>query len=170
MSQQKTSLEDFFNLPSATDIVGEDTTTLSKTKKELFKEAKEIYNAISTVEKIDIALPVIRDLSEHDSEMDDIAKKAIKSFEDLTQLGLNVPDLHAGKIFEVAGQMLKTAMDAKDAKIQRKLRMIELQIKKARLEQLDPQSAPGSSNSGEFDRNEILKHIVDATKSSESDK
>jgi len=147
MSNQKTTpMESFFDLaPSQSDEVE---IVPAKTKKELFSEAKEIYSSLTTAEKIDIALPVIRDLSEHDYEMDEIAKKAIKSYEDLTQLGLNVPDLHAGKIFEVAGQMLKTAMEAKDAKIQRKLRMIELQIKKGRLEQLDPEPKNGESQGG----------------------
>jgi hypothetical protein len=86
-------------------------------------------------------------------------------------LGGNVPDLHAGKIYEVAGQMLKTALDAKNSKAERKLKMIDLQLKKLRVDQTDVNGGTtGSQNSGgEFDRNELLKYIV-SSKSESSDK
>jgi hypothetical protein len=94
--------------------------------------------------------------------MDDIASRALHSFEDLIALGGNVADVNAGKIYEVAGQMLKTAMEAKNSKTDRKLKMIELQLKKARVEQIDVEngSAPKTSNGVEFDRNELLKLLV----------
>ena len=63
--------------------------------------------ALTTAGKVDDALPAVQGLDVHDAEMDDIAKKAITTFTDLVSLGNNVPDMHAGKIFEVAGQMLK---------------------------------------------------------------
>jgi hypothetical protein len=104
--------------------------------------------------------------------MDAIATKAVKTFEDLIVLGGNVPDLHAGKIYEVAGQMLKTALEAKNAKAEKKLRMIELQLKKVRAEQIDLDQGNGdrkNATGGEFDRNELLKYIV-SNKSENSDK
>lgn len=131
-------------------------------------EADKIYTALSTAEKVDYALPTVTGLDDHDSEMDTIAKKAIDTFEDLIALGGNVPDMHAGKIYEVAGQMLKTALEAKNAKADRKLRMIDMQIKKIRSE--SPEVA-GNANrgGGEFDRNELLKYIV-SSKTESSDK
>ena len=159
-------MEEFFNL-SSTD---EEDTPVIVTKTEVIAEAKEIFNALSTIEKIDIALPVVQDLTEHNNEMDEISGKAMKSFETLMQLGANVPDMHAGKIFEVAGVMLKTAMEAKNAKAEKKLRMIELQIKKARLDQFSEDPEEKSKSGGEFDRNELLKYIIDSGKSKTSDK
>jgi len=164
-------LEDFFNLPPAeieAEEVVEDLPT--KTKEELLVEAREIYSSLTTAEKVDLALSPVTGLDSHDGEMDDIAFKAIKTFEDLIVLGGNVPDMHAGKIYEVAGQMLKTALDAKNAKAERKLKMIDLQLKKVKAEQADPEGSGSSrSSGGEFDRNELLKYIV-SNKTENSDK
>jgi len=104
--------------------------------------------------------------------MDDIARKAVDTFNDLIALGGNVPDMHAGKIYEVAGQMLKTALDAKNAKADKKLKMIELQLKKVRAEQIDLEQGNGERKQAggvEFDRNVLLKYIV-SSKSENSDK
>ena len=135
-------------------------------------EAKEIYSSLSTAEKVDFALPTVVGLDAHDDEMDSIAAKAVRTFEDLISLGSNVPDMHAGKIYEVAGQMLKTALEAKNAKADKKLRMIELQLKKVRAEQIDLDQGNGERRSAtgvEFDRNDLLKHIV-SSKIENSDK
>ena len=156
-------MEEFFDLlpveESEIEVVEE---KINKSKEELFAEAETIYTAMSTVEKIDYALPTVTGLDTHDNDMDDIAKKAVDTFNDLISLGGNVPDMHAGKIFEVAGQMLKTALEAKNAKAEKKLRMIELQLKKVRAEQADLEgSGTGKPSTGnEFDRNQLLKYIV----------
>lgn len=154
-------MEEFFSVPPTTDDVDE-TTAPIKTKEELMLEAKEIYSSLTTTEKVDHALPTVVGLEEHDSEMDFIADRAVKTFEDLVLLGGNVPDMHAGKIFEVAGQMLKTALEAKNAKADKKLRMIELQLKKLRAEQTSPDGGNGKGGGAEFDRNELLKYIVNS--------
>jgi hypothetical protein len=164
-------MEEFFNLPPTieAEVVEE---LPEKSKEQLMVEAREIYSALTTAEKVDMALPTVVGLDTHDSEMDDIARKAVKTFEDLIVLGGNVPDLHAGKIYEVAGQMLKTALEAKNAKAERKLKMIDLQLKKVRAEQIDLDQGNGErkgAGGGEFDRNELLKYIV-SNKTQTSDK
>ena len=164
-------MEEFFNLPPTNnEVVVEE--ILQKSKEQHLAEATEIYSALTTAEKVDLALPTVTGLEIHDNEMDDIAKRAISKFEDLCVLGGNVPDLHAGKIYEVAGQMLKTALDAKNAKAERKLKMIDLQLKKVRAEQIDIDQGNGdrkNASGGEFDRNELLKYIV-SNKTQSSDK
>lgn len=162
-------IEDFFNLPPVETEVVEDLPP--KTKDDLMTEAKEIYSALSTAEKVDFALPTVVGLESHDDEMDSIATKAVRTFEDLIALGGNVPDMHAGKIYEVAGQMLKTALDAKNSKAERKLKMIELQLKKVRAEQIDIEQGNGErrQGGGEFDRNELMKYIV-STKTERTEK
>jgi hypothetical protein len=165
-------MEEFFNIPTAMDEPDADDISLpTKTREELMLEAKEIYSSLTTAEKVDHALPTVVGLDSHDTEMDIIAERAVKTFEDLISLGGNVPDIHAGKIYEVAGQMLKTALEAKNAKAEKKLRMIELQLKKVRAEQIDLDQGNGDrkNNSQEFDRNELLKYIV-SSKTENSDK
>ena len=163
-------LEEFFNLSPTVDAVVEEELP-KKSAEQLMTEAREVFSALTTAERIDLALPTVTGLELHDSDMDDIARKAVKTFEDLIVLGGNVPDLHAGKIYEVAGQMLKTALEAKNAKADRKLKMIDLQLKKVRSEQIDLDQGNGDrkNNGGEFDRNELLKYIV-SSKSETSDK
>lgn len=164
-------MEDFFNLPPLDQSEAEEEQP-TKTSDELMVEAKQIYSALTTAEKVDFALPTVVGLENHDAEMDDIASKAVRTFDDLIALGGNVPDMHAGKIYEVAGQMLKTALDAKNSKAERKLKMIELQLKKVRAEQIDIDQGNGdrkNNGGGEFDRNELLKYIV-SNKTQTSDK
>ena len=166
-------LEDFFNVtpaPVPEEQPSDVTPHPLKTKEELLHEADEIYNALTTAEKVDHALPVVIGLDTHDNDMDHIADRATKTFEELLVLGGNVPDMHAGKIYEVAGQMLKTALEAKNAKAEKKLRMIELQLKKIKAEQVDfdqGNAKIGKSNEREFDRNELLKYIVNNSKNSD---
>jgi hypothetical protein len=147
-------MEEFFNLPPSDEPEVEDLPT--KTREELMIEAREIYSALSTAEKVDIALPTVVGLDTHDTEMDDIASKAVRTFNDLIALGGNVPDMHA----------------AKNAKAERKLKMIDLQLKKVRAEQIDIDQGNGNrklAGGGEFDRNELLKYIV-SNKIENSDK
>ncbi len=153
-------LEEFFNLSPLEDETPEPP---KPTKEEIMLEAKSVYSALSTAEKVDHALPTVVGLESHDQDMDHISGRALKTFEDLISLGNNVPDMHAGKIYEVAGQMLKTALDANNSKADRKMRMIELQLKKMRIEQIDIEmgnTAKPGNNGTEFDRNELLKHII----------
>jgi hypothetical protein len=158
-------LEETFNI-SAEDEEDTNTPTIEESQ-----EITELLNTeIENTEKIDAALPVVTDLNEHDREMDDIHAKALKTFEDLLQLGMNV-EVHAGaKILETANQLLKTAKEAKDSKVDRKLRMINLQLQKAKLDHQKDRdtsktdeeiTAEGSLN---IDRNELLKRIASAQK------
>lgn len=153
-----TKIEDFFDLPEGEENMPEQAV-------KFMEEAEAVCTSLSTAERIDSALPVVTGLQEHDEEMDDIAGKAMRTFEDLVSLGNNVPDMHAGKIYEVAGQMLKTALDAKNAKADKKLRMIELQLKKTRLEQIDRDAGVGPevNNGVEFDRNDIMAALTRIT-------
>lgn len=170
-------LEETFNLTSK---VEEDITETeeSVTKIEQSNELTAMLNsAIDTTDKIDAALPMVQDLNQHDREMDEIHTKALSAFEELFQLGMNV-EVHAGaKIMETANSMLKTAMEAKDSKVDRKLKMINLQMQKAKLEhQIDKQESKSTtteidgSGSIVIDRNELLRRISSVNDSSNDDK
>jgi RNase P/RNase MRP subunit p29 len=70
-------------------------------------------------------------------------------------LGMNVQDAHAGRVFETASKMLQIAMDSKNAKVDKKLKMIDLQIRKMRLDQNE--GTQTSNDGGVMDRNHILQ-------------
>jgi hypothetical protein len=125
----------------------------------------EAYNAL---EKIENALPQVRGLDAADGEMDELASLATSSYRDLMDLGMQVDSRFASEIFNSAGTMLGHAITAKTAKINKKLKMLDLQLKKAGLEQKiaskteEVESTPlGEGKS--LDRNELLKML--ATKS-----
>ena len=94
-----------------------------------------VTNVVDMSDRINTSLTHVDDIHSSDPDMDRYADKAEKAFEDLMYLGFNVEDRNAGKIFEAASSVLKTAVDAKNAKADRKLKAIEMQLKKMRLDQ-----------------------------------
>ena len=95
--------------------------TVEQTVNETRTAIVEIDDAI---DKIDAALPGVRDLNSSDDELDDIAKKATETFENLTDLGFNVDSRYAAELFAVAGTMLGHALTAKQTKLQKKLKTV----------------------------------------------
>ena len=166
-------LEETFDIQPAEEIV--ETIEEEAPSIEESKELTEIlYSELKTTEKIDSALPLVSDLNQHDKEMDDIHRMALDAFNDLVQLGMNV-EVHAGaKLLETANQMLKTAMEAKDSKVDRKLKMIGLQLQKAKFDHSVSKNKDGfeleSDGAVSIDRNELLKRIDSAQKDIENDK
>jgi len=149
-------LEEEFNLPPIEEAIKSETPTIKETKNEIVKVA----DALSVSEKINMAFREVKGLEDHESELNDIASKAIESYESLMNLGMNVSDMAAGKVFAEASNMLKIALEASDSKTKAKLQQIDLMIKKARL---DTQSGNGNNRNeaGQtlLDRNELLKII-----------
>lgn len=154
-------LEELFDLPPSseepdTPLTTEETRTA-------------IVEIDATIDKIDAALPGIRDLDKSDEELDELAKMATDSFEDLSDLGMNVDSRYASEIFAVAGAMLGHALTAKTAKLNKKLKVVQLQLQKAKLD-LDRQKA---ARTGEADaetietaegqvlsRNDLLERLI----------
>ena len=122
----------------------------------------ETYDTLS---KIENALPQVRGLEASDTEMDELAKTAADSYKDLMDLGMQVDSRFAAEIFNSASSMLGHAITAKTAKINKKLKMLDLQLKKAQLDHKitskteEIESTPlGEGNL--VDRNELLKSIL----------
>lgn len=134
---------------------------------ELPPETQEVTEtALNNLEKIENALPQVRGLEVADIEMDDLADLAKNSYKDLMDLGMQVDSRYSSEIFNVAGTMLGHAITAKTAKVQKKLKMIELQLKKAGLDQKlaakeEKIEATPIGEGKVLDRNEILKALLD---------
>jgi predicted ATP-grasp superfamily ATP-dependent carboligase len=131
-----------------------------------------LEQAYANMEKIDQALPVVRGLDATDSELDDLAKIATDTFKDLTELAYQVDSKAASEIFNAASSMLGHAITAKTAKINKKLKMLDLQLKKAQLDQkILSQKKPETEEEQEessmklsFDRNELIKNLLSSKK------
>jgi len=121
--------------------------------------AEVVTTALTNAEKIDSALPSVEGVTKHDGDMENIAERAMDSYEELMSLGMNVQDAHAGRIFETAGKMLQIAMDSKNAKVDKKLRMIDLQLKKLRIDAMEGSNSGSNDNSAVMDRNQLLSFL-----------
>jgi len=159
-------LEELLNLPESKDLVDQDK---KKSKAETaIVEQEETLRDIAEFDKIASALPSVKGLGEKaDSELNDIAERALQSYEDLMDLGMNVESRYGGRVFEVAGSMLKTSLDAKVAKMDKKLKMIELQLKKEKLDK-DSSGPEGDIVNGDgyvvTDRNSLLQKLKNMDK------
>ena len=118
------------------------------------------------IDKIDAALPLVRDLDTADNELDELARLAQSKAEDLIDLGMNIEPRFSGVILQTAGMLLGHAITAKTAKIDKKLRMINLQLQKAKLDhqiKKDAGTAQDQAIDGEgllLGRNDLLKQIL----------
>jgi len=150
-------LEDLFDLPH-TAPESDSVPAINETRATL----AEIDNAI---DKIDAALPAVRGLDMSDTEMDALADLAQGSYRDLMDLGMNVDSRFASEIFSVASNMLGHAITAKTAKMNKKIKMIELQMKKAKLDkdlangdEQDPQTPNAQGHV--LNRNDVLERLL----------
>ena len=104
-------LEDLFGIAPTTT----DEPTLEEAT-DFVKENRAIIAEVdSAIDKIDIALPTVRDLDTADDELDELAKLAKDKAEDLIDLGMNVDPRFAGVILQTAGTLLGHSITAKTA-------------------------------------------------------
>ena len=125
-------LEELLDLPDSKEIIKQDQ---KKASKEVVAQQNETLRDIAEFDKISAALPAVKGLGEMaDTELNEVAQKAMDAYDDLMDLGMNIESRYSGRVFEVAGGMLKTSLDAKVAKLDKKLKMVELQLKKEKMD------------------------------------
>ena len=149
-------LEELFEFDKLETTGESDTPTLT------VEQTRAAIVAIDTnIDKIDLALPAVRDLDTSDRELDEIADLAKQSYQDLSDLGMNVDSRFAAELFAVAGTMLGHALVAKTTKLNKKLKMIDLQLKKARLDQQAPNTELLPTAEGQIlSRNDLLERLI----------
>jgi len=156
-------LEELLNLPDAKEIIDDAKKEDKKQKKEVaLVEQSETIRNIAELDKITSALPAVKGLGEMaDTELNDVADKAMSAYDDLMDLGMNVESRYSGRVFEVAGSMLKTGLDARVAKLDKKLKMVELQLKKEKLdhESIDKNDIVDGEGYVVTDRNSLLEKL-----------
>ena len=156
-------LEELFDLPAAAEAPTEEAAPPD------FRA--QLQTLDETIDKIDQALPGVRGLEANDEEMDGLADLAKSSYNDLMDLGMQVDSRFASEIFSVASNMLGHAITAKTAKMDKKLKMIDLQLKKMRLDQqqavIDAKAADAGGGEAMqtaqgmvLSRNDLLERIL----------
>jgi len=158
-------LEELLDLPPSEKTVAEEIID----PKTVEDSAEKRLRTLDEFDKIEAALPQVKGLGDiSDSELDALAQRATDAYDDLMDLGMNVEARYGSRIFEVASSMLKNAIDAKSAKIDKKLKMIELQLKKQKLdydrgEDNDPSVVEGKAFIVS-DRNSLLQKLKNIDK------
>jgi hypothetical protein len=169
-------LEDILNLPNVKEAFKEvDKKEKDKKLKDAGQENPSTKNldpktqanlqkSYAEFDKIAASLPQVKGLGEmSDLEMDKLAMEAEESYKNLMDLGMNVDSRYSGRIFEVASNFLKNAIDAKSSKIDKKLKMVELQLKKLKLDKDGDKDGGLVEESDGFvisDRNELMKKLL----------
>jgi hypothetical protein len=166
-------LEDILNLPNVKEAFKEvDKKEQAKANKEQTgkvmknvdpKTAEALKKSYAEFDKIAAALPQVKGLGElGDLELDKLAVESEESYKNLMDLGMNVDSRYSGRIFEVASNFLKNAIDAKSSKIDKKLKMVDLQLKKMKLDQGNKDSGTVEESDGFVisDRNKLMKKLL----------
>ena len=158
-------LSELFDLP---DLPSTESAENSEVLQTIAENKEAIARVDEAIDKIDIALPTVRDLEASDAEMDELAELAKTKFEDLMDLGMNMDPRFGGVVFQTAGTLLGHAITAKTAKMDKKLRMVQLQLQKARLDHQvskeNPDDQPITGQGIVLDRNELLEQILQKNK------
>lgn len=159
-------LEETFNLPGYIDDNSGKTTDEIQA---VIEENRDIITQVdAAIDKIDAALPYVKDLDRADEELDELAKLAKDKAEDLIDLGMNVDPRFAGVILQTAGTLLGHSITAKTAKMDKKLKQIQLQLAKAKHDhqvkkdaaKLEPEEDAIDGKGLVLDRNALLDQIL----------
>ena len=160
-------LEELFDLPLTEDTVETESPSVDPAE----DLRSQLQTLDDTIDKVDAALPGVRGLESSDEEMDGLAELAKDSYKDLMDLGMQVDSRFASEIFGVASNMLGHAITAKTAKLDKKLKMIDLQMKKIRLDQQQQVIDAKKTDAGDgeaiqtaqgmvLSRNDLLERIL----------
>lgn len=164
-------LEQLLNLPN-TDTDSSDHSSVDA--EQFVSDHHDIITQVDqAIDKIDAALPGVRDLDAGDAELDELASLAKEKAQDLIDLGMNIDPRFAGVIMQTAGTMLGHAISAKTAKMDKKLKTIQLQLQKAKLDHqiakdnktADDSDEPIEGKGVVLDRNELLQQILNSQQS-----
>ena len=153
-------LEELFNLEAAEEVKAEESVPVPAPTHEQVKSLDDSYRAVQEITR---GLPQIKELDDlDDKELDALANKAEQAYDDLMDLGMNVEVRYSGRIFEVAASMMGNAINAKTAKIDKKLKAVDLQLKKLKIDNdsgNDPHDVINGAGYVITDRNELLKKL-----------
>jgi hypothetical protein len=152
-------LEELFNLEESKPVEAEP----APIEKPTHEAVDNIEKTSREIQRITSTLPQIQELDDlDDKELDHLASKAEQAYDDLMDLGMNVEVRYSGRIFEVASSMLGNAITAKTAKLDKKLKAVDLQLKKLKMDKDQPDDPNDIINGQGYvitDRNELLKKL-----------
>lgn len=155
MSNRFDKLSETLNLPKINEVLSTDEPS-----------QEDIKAALSATSDLEKTLKNVNGFDQHDQEMDELADLAMQAHKDLMDLGMNVEVKHAGEIFSSASSILKTAVEAKHNKVEKKLKLLKLQLDKLKIDKMsekdDPEEGKIDGDTFIIDRNDLLQKIKNA--------
>lgn len=151
-------IEETFNLPPLEEVLQEENI------EESYEEEQEVPSTALVEQKKSGILANVKE-DEHDKEVDEVRQKALSAYDDIMEVGRNVNPERSARLFEVAGQFLRTGLDASNSKSEKQLKAAKLKIEAARLKVSN--EMVDQINSGRevmADRNELLKQMMAESK------
>lgn len=143
-------LEETFDLPSMDEDLSEAEVPTTEEVAAALEQAKDLEKQFKKMDHYDL----------HDQEMDELAAMAIDAHKNLQDLGMNVEIRHAGEIFSSSSQMLKIAVDARNSKVDKKLKLLKLQLDKMKIDMsANKEGTAVDGTAVKLDRNELLKQL-----------
>ena len=143
-----TQLEETFDLPSLDDLSEKDN---DLSMEESLSKAKQLATTHKEQDYFEL----------HDTEMDEIADLAVEYAKDLHDLGMNVDVKNAGEIFSASASMFKIAVDARHLKMDKRLKLMKLELDRIKMDRTTPESTEvvEASNVRIIDRSVLLAQL-----------
>lgn len=167
MNKRFKALEETFNMDSVEDDkeYNEEVEGDPVTEEGELPTTEELASALENAKNLEKQFKQMDHYDVHDKEMDELAKMAVEAHQSLQDLGMNVEIRHAGEIFSSSSQMLKIAVDAKNSKVEKKLKLLKLQLEKMKMDRAikkDDNSVDGTAV--KLDRNQLLDQLRNMNK------
>jgi hypothetical protein len=124
-------------------------------------DTTDLDQALSHADKLTDQIKNLDPEHTHDAEMDEISHLAVEYGKTLHDLGMSVDVKNAGEIFTASSNMLKVALDARNSKMERRLKMLKLELDRIKLERTHPEHnhTQEAENVTVLDRNTLLAQI-----------
>lgn len=138
-------LEDTFDLPPLEEVTA----------------SADPQHLVDASEKLATNYEQLDHVAVHDEEMDEISDLAVEYGKSLHDLGMSVEVKHAGEIFTASSNMLKIAMEARNSKMEKKLKLLKLELDRLKLDRTMPEVSEqvNSEQVTVLDRNTLLDQI-----------
>lgn len=171
-------MEDFFDLPPLEEVMGVDSLSDEHAKKvheRLTVDEDTLINEANATAADARQKMMMLDGADHSEAMDSIFRDAKKHATDLVDLAFNSDLKSTARIAEVAAQMYKIGIDAKNSKMEIKLKAMKLALEQQKIDmdRLASQQETGNGNIVEArgviieDRNELIRRAREQMKKGE---
>ena len=166
-------IEKSLNLKPLKDVIKEENPQLAEEiaeqshMPEAQSEAFEDFYLPAMAEKTEDPSISVNEMG-HDDEMNNVAKEAMATYRHIFQVAQNVNPERSARLFEVAGQYLKLAVDTSNSKVDRQVQVSKLKLLARKLDVQDELS--GRIREGKeiiADRNQILKQLLKENQTTE---